>query len=317
MTSEAARFDTPHEHMFLGDDHERNERRTWMVIAITAAMMVIEISAGAIYGSMALIADGWHMATHAGAMLIAALAYGIARRNARNARFSFGTGKLGDLAGFASAVVLAMVAMMIGWESLVRLFNPVDISLRQATFVAVLSLVVNLASAWVLRDSHHDHHHGHAHGDKGGSRPGAKTDNNLRAAYLHVVADALVSILAIAALILASFLGWYALDPIMGLVGSLVIARWAWGLIRDAGGVLLDYVPQGEDLPEEIRSAVETGSDQVADLHIWQLGPGHHGAIVSIKSADPQEPAVYRARLAHIHDLSHLTIEVERSAAPR
>lgn len=315
MTPEASCLMTPHEHIYLGDNHERNERRTWLVIAITTSMMVVEIAAGSIYGSMALIADGWHMSTHAGAMLIAALAYRYARRNARNKRFSFGTGKMGDLAGFASAVVLALIALLIGYESLMRLYEPVEISFRQAITVAVLGLVVNLVCAWLLRDEH-DHHHGHGHDHHGhghGHQEHA-TDNNLRAAYLHVLADALTSVLAIAALTLGSLFGWFFLDPLMGIVGGLVIARWSWGLIRDTGRVLLDYVPEDEDLPEEIRSAIETGSDRVTDLHIWQLGPGHHGAIVAIRSAEPQEVAAYRAKLSHIHDLSHLTIEVERAA---
>lgn len=303
-----AHFPTPHEHVFLGDNHARNERRTWLVIAITATMMVAEITAGTAFGSMALIADGWHMSTHAGAMLIAALAYLYARKNARNPRFSFGTGKLGDLAGFASAVVLALVALLIAWESLMRLRDPVEIRFTQAIAVAVLGLAVNLVCAWLLRDDHeHHHHHGHHHAP----------DNNLRAAYLHVLADALTSVLAIAALLAGSLYGWTWMDPMMGIVGGLVIARWSWGLIRDTGRVLLDYVPADEDLPAEIRAAIETGNetggDRITDLHIWQLGPGHHGAILSIRSDNPQPPAAYREKLAHIHDLSHLTVEVERA----
>jgi cation diffusion facilitator family transporter len=316
----SAHLASPHDHVFLGDNHDRNERRTWAVIAITATMMVVEIVAGNMFGSMALVADGWHMSTHAGAMLIAALAYAYARRNARNPRFSFGTGKLGDLAGFASAVVLALIALLIGWESVMRLYSPVAISFPQAISVAVIGLAVNLVCAWLLRDdhshghSHGHHHHGHHdHHDPHGHHDhhGHATDNNLRAAYLHVLADALTSVLAIVALVLGSLYGWGWMDPAMGIVGGLVIARWSWGLIRDTGRVLLDYVPEGEDLPDEIRSALETGQDRITDLHIWQLGPGHHGAIVAIQSDDPQPPAAYRAKLAHIHDLSHLTIEVE------
>jgi len=323
MNIQASRLASPHEHVYLGDNHERNERRTWLVIALTAAMMVAEITAGSIFGSMALVADGWHMSTHAGAMLIAALAYRYARRNARNERFTFGTGKMGDLAGFASAVILALIALLIGWESLMRFYSPVAISFRQAIAVAVIGLIVNLLCAWLLREDHAHHHHGHGHGhshghdhhshDHGHHHEPA-TDNNLRAAYLHVLADALTSVLAIAALTLGSLYGWNWLDPMMGMVGAAVIARWSWGLIRDTGRVLLDYVPEGEDLPDEIRSALETGSDQVTDLHVWQLGPGHHGAIVAIRFKAPLESAAYRARLSHIHDLSHLTIEVERAA---
>jgi len=306
MTQNSGRLASPHEHVFLGDNHDRNARRTWLVIALTATMMVVEITAGSLFGSMALTADGWHMSTHAAAMLIAALAYLYARRNARNPRFTFGTGKLGDLAGFASAVVLALIALLIGWESLIRFYSPVAINFSQAIFVAVIGLAVNLLSAWLLRDDH-EHHHGHSHDH---AHPG---DNNLRAAYLHVLADALTSVLAIAALVLGSLYGWNWMDPAMGIVGGLVIARWSWGLIRDAGGVLLDYVPADEDLPKEIREAIEGEADQITDLHVWQLGPGHQGAIVSIRSTAPQEPAAYRNKLAHIHDLSHVTIEIEKA----
>jgi cation diffusion facilitator family transporter len=302
---------TGHDHVFLGGNHLRNERRTWFVIALTAGMMMAEIVAGTLYGSMALVADGWHMSTHAAAMLIAALAYLYARRNARNPRFTFGTGKLGDLAGFASAIVLALIALLIGWESLVRLVNPVAISFPQAISVAALGLVINLACAWLLREDHSRHHYGHGHHhhhDHG-------RDNNLRAAYLHVLADALTSVLAIVALTAGSLYGWIWLDPLMGVVGALVIARWSFGLIRDTGTVLLDYIPAGEDLPDEIRAAIEKDGDRITDLHVWQLGPGHHGAIVSLVTKNPQSPSLYRRKLAHIHELSHVTVEVEPIAA--
>jgi cation diffusion facilitator family transporter len=317
---------TAHSHVFLGSDHDRNARRVWLVIGLTTAMMVAEIVAGTFYGSMALVADGWHMATHAGAMLIAALAYGFARREANNPRFSFGTGKVGDLAAFASAIALALIALLIAWESAVRLFNPVAIGFEAAITVAVIGLVVNLASAWLLRDDH-GHHHGHSHGPDHGHAhahhdhdhphphphehaPAAK-DNNLRAAYLHVLADALTSVLAIVALVAGSVLGWTWTDPVIGVVGALVIARWSYGLIRDAGRVLVDYVPAGEDLPTEIRDAVETGEDRITDLHVWQVGPGHHAAIVAVTSQQPKSPEAYRAKLSHIHELSHVTVEVQ------
>jgi cation diffusion facilitator family transporter len=308
MTDHA--FAPRHEHVFLGEHHDRNGNRTWLVIALTASMMVVEIVAGTAYGSMALVADGWHMSTHAAAMLISALAYRYARQQARNPRFTFGTGKLGDLAGFASAVVLALVALLIGWESFLRFTSPVAISFSQAILVAIIGLAVNLASAWLLRDDHHDHghHHNHSHGHH--HAHGAR-DNNLRAAYLHVMADALTSVLAIAALLLGSFYGWLWLDPAIGVVGALVIARWAWGLIRDSGGVLLDYVPADEDLPDEIRGLIEVDGDRIDDLHVWQVGPGHHAAIVSLSSSAPKPIAYYKARLAAIHDLSHVTIEVD------
>lgn len=320
------RLANPHEHVFLGRDHERNERRTWLVIAITATMMVVEIAAGTLYGSMALVADGWHMSTHAAAMLIAALAYMYARRNARNPRFTFGTGKLGDLAAFASAVVLALIALLIGWESLARLYSPVAIDFPQAITVAVVGLGVNLLCAWLLRDDHHHHGHAHGHGhghhhghdhphdhdhDHHAQGHGRDRDNNLRAAYLHVLADALTSVLAIAALLLGSLYGWNWMDPFMGIVGGLVIARWSWGLIRDSGRILLDYVPEAEALPGEIREAIEGAGTEITDLHVWQLGPGHHGAILSVRAAEPREPGFYRRKLAHLSELSHVTVEVE------
>ncbi|WP_288192254.1 CDF family Co(II)/Ni(II) efflux transporter DmeF [uncultured Phyllobacterium sp.] len=309
----AARSNTgSHDHIFLGQNHARNERRTWMVIALTTVMMIAEIAAGTVYGSMALVADGWHMSTHAAAMLIAALAYLYARKHAHNSRFTFGTGKFGDLAAFASAVVLALIALLIAWESFVRLANPVPINFPQAISIAVVGLAVNLLSAWLLRDDHshhgdHDHHHDHAHAHA--------HDNNLQAAYIHVLADALTSVLAIGALVTARLYGWLWLDPAIGIIGALVIANWSFGLIRRAGGVLLDYVPSSEDLPEEIRSAIEREGDVITDLHVWQLGPGHHGAIVSLVSDHPKAPSSYRAKLSHIHDLSHVTVEVEHKAA--
>lgn len=309
-----------HSHVFLGDNHERNERRTRFVIALTVTMMVGEIIAGTVFGSMALVADGWHMATHAVAMLIAALAYFYARHNADNPRFTFGTGKMGDLAGFASAIILALIALLIAWESLLRLRSPVPIYFQEAIAVAFLGLGVNIASAWLLKDDHehhHDHHHDHIHDDHDNHEHPkiTSTDNNLRAAYVHVLADALTSVLAIVALTLGSFYGWIWLDPAMGIVGALVIANWSWRLIRDAGEVLLDYIPRTQDLPYEIRVAVECDADNITDLHVWQLGPGHHGAIIAIASKQPKPPSHYRQKLAHLHKLSHVTIEVERAAA--
>ncbi|MBS4019633.1 MAG: CDF family Co(II)/Ni(II) efflux transporter DmeF [Dechloromonas sp.] len=283
------------------------------VIALTASMMVVEIVAGTIYGSMALVADGFHMSTHAAAMLIAAGAYFYARKHANDPRFTFGTGKLGDLAGFASAVILMLIALLIGYESFLRLTNPVPISFGQAIAVAVLGLLVNLGSAWLLRDdhTHHQHSHGHHDHDNHGHEHEGGRDQNLRAAYLHVLADALTSVLAIVALIFGSLYGWIWLDPIIGVVGALVIARWSWGLIRDTGAVLLDFLPEDGALPREVRAAIEADGDQIADLHIWQVGPGHHAAIVSIATARPRPIDFYRQKLAHIHELSHLTLEID------
>lgn len=306
---------TGHDHFFLGSDHQRNERKVWLVIALTASMMLVEIVAGTLYGSMALVADGWHMSTHAGAMLIAVLAYRFARRHAGNPRFTFGTGKLGDLAGFTSAIVLALIALLIGWESLVRLTQPIHIDFNQAIAVAVVGLGVNLVCAWLLKDDHAHHGHEHHHSHDEHHAPGKGRDNNLRAAYLHVLADALTSVLAILALLLGRSYGWTWADPAMGVVGALVIARWSWGLIRDSGSVLLDAAAEGQDVRQEIREAMAPTGSQVTDLHVWQVGPGHFAAIVSLMAREPREPVHYKALLAHIHELSHVTVEVQRGNA--
>nr|WP_245861016.1 CDF family Co(II)/Ni(II) efflux transporter DmeF [Rhodobacter maris] len=309
-------MDGPHEHVFLGENHDRNARRTWAVIGITAAMMVVEIAAGTVFGSMALVADGWHMSTHAAALLITALSYGYARAHARDPAFSFGTGKIGDLAGFASAVVLAVVALLIGAESLWRLLDPVAIDFTQATLVAVVGLVVNLGSALLLHEGdehrHDDHAHEHGHGHHGHSHA---QDNNLRAAYLHVLADALTSVLAIVALIAGRIGDWVWLDPAIGIVGALVISRWSWGLMRQTGSVLVDRLPIGTRLPQEIRAALGQAVE-ITDLHIWRLGPGQHGAIIALRSEIAEPASAYRAKLARIHELAHVTIEVNRNAAP-
>ena len=415
-----------HSHVFLGTGHEGNERKTWAVIWLCGVMMVAEIVGGSIFGSLALIADGLHMSTHMAAMLIAAMAYTFARRHANDRRFGFGTGKFGDLAGFSSAIILGMVALLIAYEAVERLFAPVPINFNQAIPIAVLGLCVNIASAWLLSggDHGHGHSHGHAHGhdhghdhgqhhhhavrrlDTGhgvllleihedhaparfrlrfqGSRlwePGetvrlevdrpdgtrqrfplvnrgeylescdevgepheftvrirlpheahvhdhtvtfsehgaeaadddaharAHRDNNMRAAFVHVVADAGVSVLAILGLSAGKFLGWNFMDPVMGIVGALVIANWAYTLVRDTGGILLDMTPD-PTLADKLRAAVEQEGDQLADLHLWRLGPGHLGAIVSIVSDRPQAAEFYRCRLGRFDMLSHVTIEV-------
>jgi cation diffusion facilitator family transporter len=301
-----------HEHVFLGESHARHERRTWWVVGLTAAMMVAEIVGGTVFGSMALVADGWHMSTHAAALGIAALAYRFARTRAHDPRFSFGTGKVGELAAFASAVVLAIVALLIGYESLLRLITPVHIDVGQALPIAVVGLLVNLASAWLLRDDHdHAHHHGHDHDDAhDDGHAHHDHDTNLRAAYVHVLADALTSVLAIAALLGGRFYGLFWLDPLMGLVGTAVILAWSWSLIRSAGAVLLDAVPNAA-LADEVRRRLESGGDRLADLHLWRLGPGHNGLIATIVSDDPQAPAAYKAKLDGLEGLAHVTIEVE------
>jgi len=296
-----------HSHQFLGEKHDAHERRTWLVVALTSAMMVAEIVGGTIYGSMALVADGWHMSTHAGALMIAALAYRFARRHADDPRFSFGTGKLGELAGFASAVILGVVALMIGYESAMRLLDPVRIDFDLAIAIAVVGLLVNLVSAWLLFDEDHHHHHDEAHEHQHHHRG----DHNAQAAYFHVLADALTSVLAIVALLAGRFYGWVWLDPLAGVLGALVIAHWSFGLLRSSGAVLLDVMP-GSGMADAVRSRLEVGDDRVCDLHLWRLGPGHAAVIVSVVTHDPQPASLYKARLAGIEGLSHVTVEVNR-----
>lgn len=308
-----------HEHVYLGDRHDHRERRTWAVVGVTAAMMVVEIVGGTLYGSMALVADGWHMSTHAAALAIAALAYRLARRHAHDRRFTFGTGKLGDLAAFANAIILAMIALYIGLESAGRLFQPVTIEFSEAIPIAIAGLAVNLGSVWLLHDAghhghrhdhhdHHDHHHGHHdHHDHHGH---VEHDTNYRAAYLHVFADALTSVLAILALLGGLIYGWTWLDPVMGLVGTVVIAAWSFGLVKSSGAVLLDTVP-APGLEAEIRGRLEIQGDRVSDCHIWRIGPGHRAAVISIVTHAPKPPAAYKARVADLPELSHVTVEVQ------
>jgi cation diffusion facilitator family transporter len=309
-----------HDHVFLGAQHARNERRTWFVVALTVIMMVGEITAGSFFGSMALLADGWHMATHAAALGIAGIAYLFARQYAGHARFAFGTGKFGELAAFSSALILLIIAVQIAYESVLRLMAPVPIVYGEAIAVASLGLCVNLASAWLLRDSHDHHHHGHGHAhdqdhddhahDYADAHHHHRHDNNLRAAYIHVLADAATSVLAIAALVVAMLAGWAWADPAVGIIGSCVIASWAVGLIRDAGSVLLD-VSADRSLEGVIRARLETRGDRVTDLHLWQIGPGHRAAVISVLSDQPLPPATYKKRLGGLKGLSHVTVEVE------
>jgi cation diffusion facilitator family transporter len=339
-----------HQHVFLGSGHAANERKAWAVIGLCSAMMLIEIGGGIAFGSLALVADGLHMSTHAIAMLIAALAYTFARKHATDARFSFGTGKVGDLAGFSSAIVLALIAFLIGYEAVVRFLAPVPISFREAIPIACLGLIVNVVSAWLLSggdDHHHGHAHGHDHdhgaaGDSDGQNlasrfgtatveiaeaqgpprfrlriagigehaaHGALRDHNLRAAFIHVAADAAVSVLAILGLTAARFLGWVWMDPVMGIVGALVISTWAYALVRDTGRILLDMTPDTA-LLARIRRRIEADGDRVADLHLWRLGPGHLGAIVTIVTQRSRDPSFYRSQLNCFPTLSHVTVEV-------
>lgn len=409
-----APFGVGHDHVFLGEGHDKNERKTWAVIALCSAMMLAEIIGGNLFGSLALVADGMHMSTHAGAMLIAALAYTYARRHANDPRFVFGTGKLGDLAGFTSAIILAMIAMLIGYEAIVRLLAPVPIHFGEAIPIAVVGLLVNIASAWLLSGGdHHGHSHGHGHEqhaehghgeevqhirtqagafalsifedgippvfrikaeartelpilgvtvttirpdgtrqlfafsrtsgflesttdipephafkavvmlpdgehtvsfeehDHGHDAHGVDTrDHNMRAAYIHVVADAAVSVLAIIGLLLARTFGWLWMDPLAGIIGALVIANWSYGLIRDTGANLMDISP-GDSLANKVRAAVETAGDRLVDLHVWRLGPGHFGAVVSVVTQESlRGPAFYHMALRRFKGLSHITVEV-------
>lgn len=295
-----------HSHVFLGKRHDENARRTLWVVALTAVMMVAEIAAGLVFNSMALLADGFHMATHAGALGIAAVAYAYAKRHAHGRRYSFGTGKVGDLAGFASALVLGIVALGIAFESATRLFDPRPVAFAEATIIAVIGLGVNVASALLLGHGHeHSHDDGHGHGH-GHDHHHHETDNNLRSAYLHVVADALTSVLAIAALLGGRYLGWVWLDPLMGIVGSIVIAVWAWSLIRDTGVVLLDATDAA--LEAEIRERVEgPGDAKITDLHVWRVGPGAHSAIISAVGTTRETIC---ARVKPVHAIEHLTVEI-------
>jgi cation diffusion facilitator family transporter len=298
--------DFRHSHVFLGDAHDRNERKTWAVIVICSAMMAAEIVGGLWFGSVALIADGLHMSTHAGALVIAALAYTYSRRYVNDARLTFGTGKFGDLAAFTSAIVLAIIALLIGYESVDRLVNPVSIAFNQAIPIAVVGLGVNLLSAFLLRDSHHDHHHApdHEHGHSHVHR-----DHNLRAAFVHVMADAAVSVLVIVGLFAGREFGWIWMDPVMGLVATVVILSWSWTLVRSAGAILLDVCPD-PSLARLIATRLEQGSDRVSDLHLWRLGPGHLAAVISLVTHNPHAPDLYKRRLSGLGGLSHVTVEV-------
>lgn len=295
-----------HPHVFLGVQHDRNARRTWFVVGLTFSMMAAEIAGGTLFGSLALVADGWHMSTHAAALTISATAYRYARRHATNPRFAFGTGKLGDLAGYTSAVVLGMIALLIAYQSFDRLLHPVPIAYAEAIAIAALGLTVNLTSAWLLSDEHY--HHDHAVDNR------HEHDLNLRAAYIHVLADAATSVLAITGLSLAWALGWRFIDPLVGLAGTAVIGSWAWGLVRAAGAVLLDAVPDTKRIEGAVRDRLERDGDRMTDFHLWQVGPGHLAIIVSLVSDVPAAPSSYKARLKGIPGLSHVTVEVEACA---
>jgi cation diffusion facilitator family transporter len=334
-------------HEFLGAHHDRNARRTWIVVGITFVMMIVEIAAGAIFGSMALLADGVHMATHAGALSIAALAYQYARRHQHDSRFAFGTGKVGDLAGFASALALGLVAVLIAVESVGRLLNPIGVAFNEAILVAVVGLVVNLISAALLMHPHEhgdsdargghgqehahegaheasdrsdghsrarshqhdddDHAHEHGHHDHGHDKH-HHADNNLLAAYVHVLADAFTSVLAIVALVAGRFLGWVWLDAAMGLVGAAVILRWSIGLMRQTARVLLDSADP--TLLRRVKEQLERDGACVSDLHIWRLGPGHSAVVATVVCPAGNKPDHFKKKLSELPTLSHVTVEV-------
>ncbi|MBL6946482.1 MAG: CDF family Co(II)/Ni(II) efflux transporter DmeF [Rhodospirillales bacterium] len=296
-----------HSHSF-GQEHVRDgERRTIIVIVITAVMMVVEIAAGLAFGSMALLADGLHMASHTVAIGITAFAYVYARKRAFDPRFSFGTGKVNALAGFGSAILLVVFAAFMAWESTERFFNPVEIAFNQAIIVAIVGLAVNAASALILGHSGEHEEHGHSHGH------GHQHDHNLKAAYLHVIADALTSIFAIFALLAGKYFGLNWLDPLMGIVGAVLISKWSVGLIRDTAHVLLDHQAP-EDVCREITAAIEAadGGASVSDLHVWSIGPGIRAAAISIVSNTPKSPSYYKELLPTDVGLEHITIEVHQ-----
>ncbi|WP_246814692.1 CDF family Co(II)/Ni(II) efflux transporter DmeF [Ferrimonas balearica] len=298
-----------HNHQFA-QQQKKNETRTWYAVLITAAMMVIEIVTGYLTGSMALLADGWHMGTHVAAFGLTLFAYRFARKASNDPRYSFGAGKVNLLAGYTSALALVLVAFLMAVESIGRLIEPVTIDYNNALLVAVIGLVINLVCAFLLHqgedhDHHHhhhdhDHHHGHGH-----------HDHNLYAAYLHVLADALTSLTAIVALLAARYFDMPGLDPLMGIVGALIITRWGWGLIKATGPALLDRTPDSK-LTDTVRQCIEADRDnRVADLHLWPLSGNHYGVILSVVTHHPQSPEHYKALLSHLPKLAHITVEVQ------
>lgn len=301
-----------HSHDFLVNQ-ERAEQKTTLVMVLTAITMVAEIVAGSIFGSMALLADGWHMATHVGAFGITIFAYRYARRHATDPRYTFGTGKVSMLGGFASAIALGVVAFIMAFESVERLIQPGAIQFNEAIWVALIGLLVNLVSALLLQDHHghsHSHHDHHDHDHDHHHEHHAHSDPNLRAAYVHVLADALTSILAIAALFTGKYLGWIWMDAVMGLVGATVIARWAYGLVRETGTVLLDGGVE-KQTKLDIVSTIEADADnRVTDLHVWYIGQNHLSATIALVTHSPQPPEYYKTLLKRIPSLSHVIVEV-------
>ncbi|WP_428772733.1 CDF family Co(II)/Ni(II) efflux transporter DmeF [Vibrio sp.] len=312
------RFSTSHHHQFASHN-QQGARRTLYVFWLTLIAMVAEIISGTIFGSMALLADGWHMGTHAAAFCITLFAYHYQKKHADNDRFSFGTGKVSVLGGYTSAIALGIVALMMMVESVDRLFNPHVIHFNEAILVAVVGLLVNLLSVYLLGDHHHDHdhshhdhghhsHHHHSHQVGHDHHHGHHHDHNLRAAYLHVLADTLTSVLAIVALLFGKFYGWNWLDAVMGIVGALVISKWTAGLIRQTSPVLLD-----ESIDQDYRRQIEQALAPdaiVTDMHIWKISGNHYSAAITIESSSDKSTAEYKQLLAQFDKISHLTLEV-------
>lgn len=295
-----------HSHSF-SSSNERGERRTRYVLLLTAVTMVVEIVAGSLYGSMALLADGWHMGTHVAAFMIAIFAYQYASKHAENPEYSFGTGKVSVLGGFASAVTLTVVALVMLLESVQRIIDPHPIQFNEAIAVASLGLFINVVSALLLKDDdhhhHHDHHHDHQH-----------HDHNLRAAYFHVLADALTSLLAIVALVSGKYFGWNWMDPVMGIVGAIIITRWSYGLVKQSAPILLD-ASIDEKYQTAIKTAIERDADnRISDMHVWRVGANHYAAVISLVTHDPQSTEHYKQLLQEFKQLAHVTVEVNLCA---
>ena len=304
-----------HEHIFGQDRKKPGELRTFVVVLLTTATMILEITAGIVYGSMALLADGLHMASHASALAISLFAYIYARRNAHNDRFCFGTGKVNSLAGFTGAVLLAMFALAMVWESLHRMVEPVPIAFNQALVVAFLGLLVNSVSVVILNGGHlrqNGHHDEEVDGTTAlQHHDGSEHDHNLRSAYLHVLADALTSLLAIVALLAGKYFGLNWLDPVMGIVGAILVSHWSFGLLASTSAVLLDHRAP-PPIENAIRQSIETSGDRLADLHVWTVGPGAYCVVISVVSDDPQPPEHYKSLLPEGMGLDHMTIEVHK-----
>ncbi len=304
-----------HEHDF-SVKNEKGEKRTLYVLWLTAITMVIEIVAGSMYGSMALLADGWHMGTHVAAFMIAIFAYRYSRKHANNPAYAFGTGKVNVLGGFASAIALAVVALMMMVESLERIVNPYAIHFNEAILVAAIGLLVNVISAFLLKDDHHHHHHehdhNHSHAHNHNHHHSHDHDHNLRAAYMHVLADALTSLLAIVALLAGKFWGWNWLDPMMGIVGAIIITRWAYGLLRQSSPILLDASIEEKYRTSIVRAIESDADNRVSDIHVWKVGANDYAVILSLVTHTPNRTEHYKQLLKKFHQLSHITIEVNQ-----